>query len=106
MKIDVFELQFKLIKYCGIDRYPSVRIKYLLHVIKFWNIFAIFYCIFSSILFAYSSKDIVSIAESMGPTTTSIITITKFIIFCFKTEELYEIMDEINMLKNECKIHA
>ena len=104
MKADVFEIQSKLIKYVGIDRYPSFRIKYFLHVLKIWNIFAIFFCIFASIVFAFNSQDIVSIAESMGPTTTAIITITKYIIFCFKTEKLYCIMDEINMIKNECKL--
>lgn len=104
--MDIIEFQTKLIKYCGIDRYPSFRMKLLLSAIKIWNIFTIFYCIFASILSAWNSKDIVSIAESMGPPTTSIVTITKYITFCIKSDELYDIMDEINMLKNECKLQA
>lgn len=105
MKIEVCELVFQCLKYFGIDRNPSFRMKYFLHVIKFWNLFTIFYSIFSSILFAFSSNDIVGIAESMGPSTTLITTVVKYIIFFVKTEDLYEIVDEINTLKNECKIH-
>lgn len=103
MKMDIFKFQSKLMKYCGIDRYPTFQMKIFLNAVKLFNIFAIFYCIFASVLFAFNSKDIVSIAESMGPTTTSIITITKYIIFAYKSDELYVIMDEVNMLKSKCK---
>jgi hypothetical protein len=101
--MDVFKFQLKLIKYCGITRFPSKRMKYVFEFIRGWNILVTFYCIFSSVLFLFTSKDILSIAESMAPPTTALITIVKYIIFSLKTDELFDIMDEMNKLNEECK---
>ena len=77
--------------------------RYVLDFIRAWNVFTTFYCIFSSIVFLCTSKDILSIAESMAPPTTALITIVKYIIYSFRTDELFDIMDEINELNEECK---
>lgn len=101
--MDVFKFQLKLIKYCGITRFPSKKMKYVFKFLKGWNVSVTFYCIFSSFLFLCTSKDILSIAESMAPTTTALITIVKYIIFALKTDEFFDIMEEINKLNEECK---
>lgn len=101
--MEVFRAQKTIFKYCGIERFSSIRMKYIFFVLKTCNFFVMFYCVFTAVLFACNTRDIREIAESMSPGFTGFVMIIKYAIFCIQTEKIFKIMDDFRDLNEECK---
>ncbi|KAL7027212.1 hypothetical protein ACKWTF_005364 [Chironomus riparius] len=101
--MEVFHLEKKILKYCGIERNPSKRMKYVLNVLKLLNYFAMIFCILTSAFYVLATKDILDIAESMATGTTAFIMLIKYAVFCRKSEEIFASMDEIEELNENYK---
>ena len=101
--MEIFQTQLLIFKYCGIERFSTPRMKNLFIALKIFNILALIYNVFGAVLFSCTTKDIREIAESMTPGFTGFLLIIKYVIFCIRAEEIFEIMDEIGKLNVECK---
>ena len=101
--MEVFQLEKKILKYCGIERNPSKRTNYVFNVLKVLNYFAMIYCILTSAFFVFDTKDILDIAESMATGTTAFIMLIKYAVFCRRAEEIFASMDEIEKLNENCE---
>ena len=101
--MEVFQEQTLIFKYCGIERFSSPLTKYFLFVVKMWNFIIMFYCVSTAVAFAFGTRDIREIAESMAPGFTGFVMFIKYAIFCFQTEDIFKIMDDLNSLNEYCK---
>ena len=99
----IFQVEKKILKYCGIERYPSRRMKYVFNVLKVWNYFIWIYCVFASAYYIIGTKDILDIAESLSSSTTAFIMLIKYTVFCSRTEEIFGFMDKVEELNENCK---
>lgn len=102
-EMEVFKVEKNILKYCGIKRHPSKRMKYFYDVLKFLNFFVFIYYVLASAFYILATRDILDIAESMTAGTTAFIMFVKFIFFCRQTEEAFGFMDEIEELNEKCK---
>ena len=100
--MEVFKSQKKILRFCGIERFPSNRMKNVFKVFKIWNLFVFFYYAFSSGLFVVTTLDIRELSESLAPGTTAFIMFIKYAVFCSRAEDIFEIMDEIEELNEKC----
>lgn len=99
----IFQEQLLIFKYCGIERFSTPQMQNLFLVLQIWNLLALIYNVFGAVLFSCATKDIREIAESMTPGFTGFLLIIKYVIFCIRAEEIFDIMDEIEKLNAECK---
>ena len=101
--MQVFKLEKEILKYCGIERYPTKRMKYVFNVLKFWNNLAMFYSVFASVTYILSTKDLLDMAESLSPSTSVLVMLVKYAVFCKRAEEIFGLMDEIEEFNEKCK---
>lgn len=96
--MEVFKIEKKILKYCGIERFPSRRMKYVFDVLKLANLLIMIFCVFTSIFYILSTKNILDIAESMATGTTAFIMLIKYVVFCRQVKLIFETMDDIEEL--------
>ena len=99
----ILEFEKKILKYSGIERYPSKRMKYVFYLLKFWNFLYYFTAIFTSTFYIISTKDIIKIVESMSTSSTALIMFIWYVVFCMKADEIFEFMDDVEELNEKCK---
>ena len=99
----IFEVEKKILKYCGIGRYPSKRIKDIFNLLKFWNYLVMIFCVLASVSYIFGSKDILDIAESMTSGTTAFIMLFKYAFFSRRTQQIFGFMNEVEELNENCE---
>ena len=99
----ILEFEKKILKYCGIERYPSKRMENVFYLLKCWNYLYWFNAIFTSAFYILSTKDILKIAESMSTSSTAFIMLIWYAVFCRREEEIFEFMDDVEELNEKCK---
>lgn len=91
MEHSQFSIQLQCIRIIGLINGYNPRL------LKFFAVFyptALIYSLFSMILFIIRNhEDIVSSADALGPLTTGIISLSKYLSFHFFRSEFFEIMD-------------
>lgn len=100
--MDEFELQIKLLKACGIERYPSERKKKLNNFIIFWYTFTNLYCVFSAGALLNNLHDTSQVFEIFSIIPAGIFMI-KYVVFFFNKEKFFRVIDDIGMLNGKCK---
>ena len=102
--MEVFKIEKIILKWTGSERFPSMRMKYVLRKVRIWNYFVYIYCIFASACFILASNNILDIAESLSVSITALMILIKYTIFNRRLEEIFSCMDEIENLNEECKL--
>lgn len=104
-KMHEFDYRVKLLKFCGIERYPSNLMNIFSKILMIWYTFTIVYSASSSVTFACYSKNILDIFEVMTSLPGSII-MTKHIIFYWRKEKFFAVIDEIRSLNEKCEFRS
>ena len=99
----IFQVEKKMLKYCGIERYPSRRMKYVFNLLKVCYYFVWICCLSGAASYIIVTKDILDIAESLTPGTTGFIMLIKYSVFCMRAEEIFGFMDDVEELNENCK---
>ena len=102
--MEVFDLQLNLLKFCGIFRSPSKRLNIALRIFVTWLCISSFYYMFSAIVYAIMSEDVLNIAESLAPVSSGLYTVVKLVIFFLHKDQFFEVIDEIRELNNKCEL--
>lgn len=101
-----FAFSLKLLKICGFERFPSDQRRKVLKNLVYWNFFVTFYCILSSLIYVYNSKDILVISETMSPTFTELFTIIKYGVLWMYREQIFDAIEEVETLNQKCKLNT
>ncbi|KAL7027208.1 hypothetical protein ACKWTF_005360 [Chironomus riparius] len=101
--MEVFQLEKEILKYLGIEKYLTKRMKYVTDVQKFLNNLAMFYCVFVSASYILSAKDLLDMAESLSPSTSVLVMLIKYAVFCKRSGQIFGFMDEIEEFNGLCK---
>lgn len=102
--MEVFNLQLALIKFCGIIQSPSTRMRILSRIFVFWLYIASFYYMFSAVLYAITTDDVLEIAESLSPVFSGIYSAVKLAIYLWYQDQFFDIVDEIRELNKKCEL--
>lgn len=96
MEKSQFSIQLKCIRMVGLINEKSPRL--VKFISKFYPA-ALTYSLFSMLLFvARNYNDVVSSADALGPFTTGVITLSKFLSFQYYREEFIRIMNLLDSM--------
>jgi hypothetical protein len=99
-----FEFQIKFINYCGISESPSKKWRSFFKILQIFNVLVNIYCLITLLTFmAENYSNILEISECMAPVITTILTLVKFSLLFFFTDDIFDMIREIRMLNRECK---
>lgn len=94
-----FEYQIKLINYCGILESPSKKWRNFFKTLQIFNVIVNIYCLVTLIIFmAENYSNIIEISECMAPVITTIMSLMKFSLLFFYTDDIFDLIREIRML--------
>lgn len=101
--MEIFSIQLKLLKFAGISKTSSTRMKMLNTTIKVFNLVNTSVMIVGFMLYALKSRDLLQIAGNMASVFTSVKAISKYAIFCAQADDFLGVIDEIKSLNEECE---
>lgn len=99
-----FDLQLKLLKYCGFVRPAVEKNRHFFKFLIILNYFITLYCLSTTISYAYKVTNILDMIEVLEPTVVAIFVGLKFLTFHLYDIHYYSIIDEIQKLNEKCKI--
>lgn len=98
-----FNLQIKLLKFCGLERFPSQRMEILSEFLLFCVVLISFYSLILSVSHIMASKNIHLVFDILTKTVMVLIFVMKYISLYWNKEEIFNILHEINALNEKCE---
>lgn len=99
-----FDLQLKLLKYCGFVRPSLEEHEHFFKFLRILNYLIILYCLLTTIAYACKVTNILDMMEVLEPTIVAIFVGVKFLTFHLYDIQYYSIIDDIQKLNEKCKI--
>lgn len=99
-----FEYQIKFINYCGILESPSKKWRNFFNILQIFNVIVNVYCLITLLTFmAENYSNILDISECMAPVITTIMSLMKFSLLYFYTDDIFELIRGIKRLNLKWK---
>lgn len=100
--MSTFKPQRRMLKIVGLMQNPPKQTKYWLRCIILYNFLLCFLIMFGGINFASKLDDLLVISETIAPTITTLNAFVRYTVLWINSEELFLIMEEIEILNLEC----
>lgn len=99
-----FNLQMKMINFCGIFYSSSIQWKILSKIIQLINIFVNFYSLLTLLMFSFENyTKVYDVAESIGLMISVTIGFARYLILIYRSDEFFDMIFKIRILNERCK---
>lgn len=104
MLSEEFKLQKRLIKWTGIIQSPMDNLRKIVPLVQGLNIFVCIYVILTASHFIVRNWGKISeVIECMPPLVTTSVTLIKFCVLLFHSNEIFAVIEEFKSLNQKCE---